>query len=235
MKPKIDHFYLILTNAKFKQLKKLAQVNPEIVHKEVKSGNETWEGIYIPSKSGLYLELLKPDSTHPPGAMGLAFSALGKEKNTKKFLEEISLGEKWEEVTKKDKNNKPWFKAYLYPDPARLWILPWFMHYNGVPRKERPTRFSKASIKNFPTIEMTVTASRFKHFEEQLWWCPLSTVYQKNKITIISGDTQLIIRKGLKQHFKSIWQLTKSHRWKSLKTADATFKVSNSRADLSIS
>jgi hypothetical protein len=70
----LDHFYIMVSKEQFQELAMLKNFINGLIHKKIKVKGDSWEGIYLRTNSGEYIEFMQPKIGHYEG-IGIAFSS----------------------------------------------------------------------------------------------------------------------------------------------------------------
>lgn len=171
----LDHFYLLLPENKFYSMKdQLVKLGAS--HQIVQSGEDSWEGLYLHSRTGEYFEILKNENA----GFGMAFSATVFYLTETKTVIESLKNYNWKSGTRLTKNNEKWFDWYStgeYSDLKTLlnvWVMAY--HKRHIDYAEMP--FVK-SILSFDKIYMSVGKENLDAIEKVLE-LPLFHSVEKN-------------------------------------------------------
>jgi hypothetical protein len=75
----IDHFYRVLPPEAFEEAKAFLNFFPDCEHRRNVTNYGTWEGIYIYTASGVYIELMREDEYWKPHFVAMCVSQFGDE------------------------------------------------------------------------------------------------------------------------------------------------------------
>ena len=169
----LDHFYVGFSHLEIQDLKVLAKL-PFCSFSEVKSGKDSWRGVYWTTTQGHYFEMIEraaPDNY----TMGIAFSA-----NAIQYFDVRSIAKLFPKIkflkTIRRLGKLRWFDGlYSRPHEGRS-IFIWLMHYYFCPRDRKPKGKDLPSfVQRFTELEVRVPENFAKDLQEAGFWSPIRT------------------------------------------------------------
>lgn len=167
----LDHFYLGIGAEDFESLIQLKDLLGATSHSKVVTTNDSWEGVYIGSRSKAYLEFLR-DRRH--GGAGFCLSPHNPfyvdANKIREDLKEIP----WRHGTRVADDGQPWYDWIAtcdYLDHRNTVFNAWIMKYH--PTHHDVTRpIPTPSVDRFDSIQLRVGESYRAAIEEASVWFP---------------------------------------------------------------
>lgn len=180
----LDHFFLMVNGQLFQRLKELALILRNTQVDRIERPDVTYEGIYIFAKNGTYLEFLDTTGTNYDFYLGLGLTSKNSSLNvTEKYLELYSHLD-WEIHKILNKNNEPWYNAYMLSAKKacpNLDFKNWLIKYHTQKRKRDDYNFS---IEKFSSMRLEVPKCFSKLIEYNIQWLPSISKISENKAVL---------------------------------------------------
>ncbi len=185
----LDHFYIGLDDDAFEKLLPLTQLFKNCEHSKVTSGAESWEGIYLQSRTGAYFEIVRDREVH---GLGLALSAAKPQyTDTRKIVEELPELP-WKTGTRVDEGGAPWFDWITlsdYLDIHATFFNAWIMNYRFNHRDSSHT-VSPCSVDRFKEIHLDLGRDNVSEVERLSSWLPGTREIKENLIQFELPDRE---------------------------------------------
>ncbi len=193
----LDHFYSGFSADDFTDLQQLFRRFQGVTIRTIKSGKDTWSGIYIVSNVGSYSEfLLRSDIQY---GLGCAFTTKAPPafRIPRVVLDLLPFRfSKESRRLNKGKTSVRWFDSYVRLAPnsqksrySGIWA--WMMHYHQRDSKHfNKSLFPHSSVDRFLEMKMTMGKKLLDHLLHHFAWTP-GQIYRSRdriKITISNRD-----------------------------------------------
>ena len=198
----LDHVFFELDNELFDCAAGILPQLPNVDHRTVQRPDITYEGIYLETTSGLYVELLRSNPfLGANNSIGLAVCALDAN-----VLDVQSLPEKVPEVewsvgeTVLDPENKPWYTFYLANggDPSGPHI--WAMSYQNMDRcrthkyRNNPPAECEFAFAKLLGAFATVPRGYLDRFRPHFAYLPCTIEHDGGRLTFEAGSGQSVLQ-----------------------------------------
>lgn len=181
----LDHFYVAMDLKSVRTLSVMTKKLRGCTHKLVKSGDDTWEGVYLHSRTGAYFELVHAKSTV---ACGLAMSArLVQYCDIRKIRRQFPKL-KWLLGHRIFKKNQPWFDYLSIKNKNNSGMYAWLMHYHFFHRPRRT--FYGLSVDRFVKLKLILGKNNLNDLKTHIAWVPKQKIYSSSKVKIIIPDRE---------------------------------------------
>ena len=167
----LDHFYFGLKEKEFQDLKNIFASLNGVEHSVVKSGEDSWEGIYVYTRIGSYIEFSRERNLEN---FSLAVSATQAHLFNPTSIREEYPHLPWKSLHRISEKGEPWFDALWLPyknNEKEKRFYPWLMHY--YPRhfiyenKPRPRLIDSTC-----RVEIACHPSMIELIQAQEFWLP---------------------------------------------------------------
>jgi hypothetical protein len=177
----LDHFYTGFNKEEIKDLKNLSKL-PFCVFSKVKSGKDSWQGLYWSSTSGSYFEMLEKPSEERY-QLGFAFSANTIQYFDIRKIKTLFKNDQGLKTTLRlSKTGKPWFTAISSKKRKNESVFMWGMHYFFNERTRKTTTINKPSlIERFIELEVKANPKILEELKTSCYWAPFSLIKNKKK------------------------------------------------------
>ncbi len=199
----LDHIFFELDNESFDCAAGLLPMLPNVQHNIVQRPDMTYEGIYLLTTSGSYVELLRPvPSLGANNSIGLAVCA--RDAND---LDVLSLPERVPEVEWSvgdpvlDSERNPWFTPVAVADgeePSGPNI--WAMSYQNLDRcitdryRRNPPDEGEFAFASLVGATATVPRGYLGRFRPHFAYLPCAVEDEGNRLTFETGSGQLVLQ-----------------------------------------
>jgi hypothetical protein len=173
----LDHFYIRVSPEQFKELINLKDYISGFIHKVVKVKGDSWEGAYLRTNSGEYIEFMQLKKDQHEG-LGLAFSSKSPIYTDIRDLKKEFKKLKWEKGTRTWKDGSKWFtwlsiKSKKEDKALAAHLVTWAMFYH--PRyhqsKSVPAKLNKPnSMARIIRLDLLMNSKLEKFVQHHLQW-----------------------------------------------------------------
>jgi hypothetical protein len=178
----LDHFFVGFTGEEIRDLKALAKL-PFCSFAKVKSGKDSWQGVYWTAAQSHYFEMVE---TPKPGyyQFGLALSANAVQYFDVRRVQDLFGAERFHRKLRRIGGIR-WFDAiYAGPESHRGSFF-WLMHYYFCPRdKTFPAKDLPSVVQRFRKLEILAPRSFLKELKETGFWVPMRKTRTRNNVTL---------------------------------------------------
>lgn len=183
----LDHFYIVLPDRVFQSIKEQTIRDYGAIHKVVVSGANSWEGLYIFTKEGVYFEILRQQEEGIQGRVGIALSHRDTNFDSVEYCQKYP----YSLVEVINKVDKPWFISISNakcPEVPMAYV--WIMHYLDEFKESRFEVSPDAIINDFSSVDFYTNQKVIDEFKLYKDWVPVS---QEMKFKL-SNNKELTIR-----------------------------------------
>ena len=167
----LDHFYLGVRSEDFDRLIQLQELLSATSHSKVVTSNDSWEGVYVSSRTRAYLEFLRE---RRQGGVGFCLSPYnplyvdaGKIRTDLKELP-------WRQGTRVSDDGQPWYDWIAtcdYLDTENTLFNAWIMKYH-LTHHDITRPIPQPSVDRFESIQLRVGGCHRAAVEEASLWFP---------------------------------------------------------------
>lgn len=175
----LDHFYVGFPGHEIRDLKRLTAF-PFCVFNSVKSGKDSWSGVYWTTTHQSYFEMVESQT---PGdfQMGVALSA-----NQIQYVDLRGLQSLFPGLKKSTRrlNGKRWFDYFYWEETSPFYV--WAMHYHFLDRQRKfPPPSEPSVIERFTELNVIAPLNLIKTIEESCGWAPMRVRRRRSSVQII--------------------------------------------------
>lgn len=142
----MDHIYAGVDDDAFLPLAQWIENIPGGKHDLVKSGDQSWEGIYVGTRTNAYFEMLRKRES---GGIGFAFSAVKPSALDGREIVNEFPDLNWKKGSRVTAEGKPWFDWFSLCDyedmepfpPCNVWLMHYHMNHYDWPARRPKTIF----------------------------------------------------------------------------------------------
>lgn len=167
----VDHFYLGFNREEVLDLKALSKL-PFCSFQRVKSGKDSWQGVYWTATHGHYFEMIESPS---PGfyQLGVAFSANQIQYTDIRLLKKLYGGAKRLTSRFRTLKGKPWYEAFNGGYLKGGAVYMWGMHYFFCQREGLAEMKNEPSaIERFTELEIRANPKFLRDLRQTCFWAP---------------------------------------------------------------
>lgn len=179
----LDHFYIGVSDEQFQMLLPLADSLKSCFNKHVKSGDDSWEGIYLSSRTGAYFEILRERRSE---SLGLAFSAYRPQYCDVMQIKDELKDLDWKSYQRNWEDNSPWFDSLSlgsYCDVQETFFNAWLMQYHFNPRPvDSLVPLSVRAVDRFQTIDLELGKRHLDEVRKLSSWFPGVLKFENDNI-----------------------------------------------------
>lgn len=168
----IDHFFMGFKKSEIEDLKAMSKL-PFCRFSRVKSGKDSWQGVYWTSATQSYFEMVEsPEPGHYQ--FGLAISANHIQYNDIRRIRSFYKGVKrLSAKVRVFEKSKKWFEYVFKTGPAKSSVSMWAMHYFFCERERKISKNAGPSIiERFTELEIEVNPRFLKELRDTCYWMP---------------------------------------------------------------
>ncbi len=179
----LDHFYIAFPPEEFEKLLPLTSILRNCFHFKVKSGNDSWEGIYMQNRTGSYWEIVKDSKVNGFGAAFSAFALPGVD--VRQIIKEMPALA-WKKGTRLTPEGVPWFDWLSlgeYLDIYKTFFNVWIMHYHT--QLKRPFNPPDSNINRFSKIHLTLGQAHKKIVKALSEWLPGTRFINEKQVKFV--------------------------------------------------
>ena len=183
----LDHFYTGFTHEEMNDLKNLIRFSKRCDHRKIKSGKDSWEGVYLSSNTGSYFEMILGTEKY---GMGIAVSS--------RYLQYFDGSKvpsdfpklKWRKnIRYWRKTKKKWFTAIsLLKTPLEKNISnifsTWIMQYHPLHEKKHAKTIPQSNVERFHRLVVQAGQELMPMIRYHTQWLPGRHKFRKNKIEL---------------------------------------------------
>lgn len=188
MSIELDHIYICLSEDEFDRLKDIYIDKYGASHSIHSSTESSWEGLYLYSQQGFYIEILRESSTCILGQVGVALSDRGQFSKFEDFKERTEF----KHGLVKDEKGEDWFEYLTVRGEEDFSFYSWWMKY---PEAQKPKRFNthgKHKIVEFKNITVGIGSKGIAQRGQYLPICPHELLEGSELITFQESITPWI-------------------------------------------
>lgn len=186
----LDHSYINLQSEAFDQLLPLSSRLRGVDHVKTVSGNESWEGIYLLSRTGAYFEILRE---YREGAIGIGISPMRPYYVDASKITEAYPELSWKKGTRTFKDGQAWFDWFSTIDFTTVTDTifdPWVMKYHLSHRDSGVASSRPLSIDRFRKLNLELGSSHVSFLRRTSSWLPGVKSFADDEITFTIPDRE---------------------------------------------
>jgi hypothetical protein len=167
----LDHFYFTLNDEEFEDFKNIFSELPGVAHQTTHSGDQSWEGVYMRTRTGSYLEFVKENKTK---GFGLAISAARLPYLNSMLMREEHPNANWKQGQRITSEGKPWFDWLTlcdYTNHSEIFFNAWLMQYHQN-HKVPAQKFERPIVDSAVKVEIECHPSMVELVKTQGFWLP---------------------------------------------------------------
>lgn len=180
----LDHFYIPATSEELAALSKMTSTLRDASHSKVVSGDDHWEGIYLSSRIGDYLEIVQ----YPRASdLGLAFSPAKPQYTDARLIAEEFPQLAWKRGSRLTETSAPWFDWLSLSDeddpvipPLNAWVMHY--HFSHWPNSRMPS--GPRIIDRFKKIDLTMGRDHLPALKALIPWLPGTQTWHGDRTTL---------------------------------------------------
>jgi hypothetical protein len=192
----LDHFYFCFDDKAFADLVDIFGSLPGSKHSKVKSGSDSWEGLYLRMRTGSYIELLKDRRMN---GFGVAISAARLHLLNPTRLRDEFPNLNWENGQRVNADGNPWFdwlSLCKYTNHSEIYFNAWLMHYHS--NHVTPVqKIDRSFFDSVLAVKIACNPSMPSLISEQGFWIPGNHDFSN----AASGNLKVPDRDGSEVHF----------------------------------
>lgn len=181
----LDHFYIAITPEQFEDLKKLKNKINGFEHKITQVVGDSWEGLYLWTNSGEYIEFMIPEKDCL--GLGIAFSSKSPIYTDVRELKKEFKKLKWLEGTRIRQDGSKWFtwlsiKSKVSQKSLSPYFSSWAMFYHPHYSRSKdiePEFYAPKSMARIVSMKLSMNPELESFIEHHLAWS--SAVIKKTK------------------------------------------------------
>lgn len=180
----LDHLYITLNHESFDSIKskmiELYGATLKIYTSPL--ADKSWEGIYIFTNEGTYLEVLKASDQYGHGQVGIALSHRDQTFDTIGFCKENLPNISMEETL--TSTAEPWFTSIFKSSTSlKPKAFVWIMAYQGAYITSRFAKKDSAKLQNFNQIKLFTSKEVLLELESYQDWLPQTSIYSITEVS----------------------------------------------------
>ena len=181
----LDHFYIPASADELGALSKMTSGLRDSSYSRIVSGDDHWEGVYIPSRTGDYFEIVHYPRAAP---LGLAFSPAKPQYTDARKLAKEFPALAWKRGSRLTDTHQPWFDWLSLSDDADPTFPPikaWAMHYHFTHWPQSTTPSGPRVIDRFKRVELILGRDIVPSLRALVPWIPGSQRWGDGKIALV--------------------------------------------------
>ena len=180
----LDHVYICVSKEEFEELKNDYISTYNAKYRVTHSNEGSWEGLYLYSDHGFYIEVLCEGHSCFRGQVGIAFT------DPEEFLlfDKFQDNPLYKTDLVKNEDGSNWFEYLTVRTEGKFEFYSWWMKYS---EKEKPKRFNtlgKHKIKAFIKVYIGVSKSGLLERQKYIDICPHEFIENGNLIELHESD-----------------------------------------------
>ena len=160
----LDHFYVGFDSRTIADFKKLSKLLTRCDYSEVRSGKDTWRGVYLSAADGTYFEMIDSGKDGDKYSAGIAASAWKVQYVDLRKIREEEPRLPWESYIRYwRKTRQKWFTGIRLKDPVsgKKGVRPlstWLMHYHQLHESNLTLKHTPFTVERFKSMRLTLGA-----------------------------------------------------------------------------
>jgi hypothetical protein len=183
MSLELDHIYICFSRLEFDLIKDNYINEYGAVHQIHSSNEASWEGLYLYSQEGFYLEILKESDSCRVGQVGIAFTDRGDFPQFSTLKQEPGF----KADTIKNQKGESWFEYLTIEVENDFSFYSWWMKYPESKKEERFNTHGKHKILKFKKVTLGLSSKGFTQRNEYSQICPTNLVEDNGFIELVES------------------------------------------------
>jgi hypothetical protein len=183
----LDHFYVGFDSRTIAKFKGLSKLLTRCDYSEVRSGNDTWRGVYLSAADGSYFEMIDGGVDGRKYSAGIAASPWKVQYLDLRKIRQEQTDFHWETYVRYwRKTRKKWFTGVRLKDPVsgRNGVRPlstWLMHYHQVHEPTIVLKQTPYTVERFQSLRVMVGADYRDRIQQMSAILPGKRHFGKNQ------------------------------------------------------